>query len=58
VKTFIIVNSTIFTVVRYLSGEHPLITEDDIANGLTEMITGYLLQNSGNSIDADNSNVS
>jgi len=44
VKTFIIVNSTIFTVVRYLSGEHPLMTEDDIANGLTEMITGYLLK--------------
>lgn len=47
VKTFIIVNSTIFTVVRYLSGEHPLISEDDIANGLTEMITGYLLQAPG-----------
>ncbi len=46
VKSFIIVNSTIFTVVRYLSGDHPLMTEDDIANGLTEMITGYLLQNS------------
>lgn len=43
VKTFIIVNSTIFTVVRYLSGEHPLMTEDDIANGLTEMVTGYLV---------------
>ncbi|NPU90500.1 MAG: TetR/AcrR family transcriptional regulator [Gammaproteobacteria bacterium] len=46
VKSFIIVNSTIFTVVRFLSGDHPLMTEDDIANGLTEMITGYLLQNS------------
>jgi AcrR family transcriptional regulator len=44
VKSFIIVNSTIFTVVRYLSGDHPLMTEDDIANGLTEMITGYLLK--------------
>lgn len=43
VKIFIIVNSTIFTVVRFLSGEHPLMTEDDIANGLAEMITGYLL---------------
>ena len=43
VKTFIIVNSTIFTVVRYLSGEHPLISEEDIANGLTDMISGYLL---------------
>lgn len=46
VKTFIIVNSTIFTVVRYLSGEYPLIKEDDIAKGLTEMITGYLLRDS------------
>lgn len=44
VKTFIIVNSTIFTVVRFLSGEHPLMTEDDIAQGLTEMVTGYLLK--------------
>ncbi len=44
VKTFIIVNSTIFTVVRYLSGEYPLIAEDDIANGLTEMMTEYLLK--------------
>jgi AcrR family transcriptional regulator len=43
VKTFVIVNSTIFTVVRYLSGDHPLISEEQIANGLTEMVTGYLL---------------
>lgn len=43
VKTFIIVNSTIFTVVRYLSGEHPFIREEDIVEGLTEMITGYLV---------------
>ncbi|HEY6877349.1 MAG TPA: TetR/AcrR family transcriptional regulator [Polyangiales bacterium] len=41
-KIFIIVNSTIFTVVRYLSGEHPLISEDEIARGLTEMIDCYL----------------
>lgn len=47
VKTFIIVNSTIFTVVRYLSGDHPLISEEEIASGLTEMITGYLLQPQG-----------
>lgn len=43
VKTFIIVNSTIFTVVRYLSGEHPFIRDQDIVDGLTEMITGYLV---------------
>jgi len=42
VKTFIIVNSTIFTVVRYLSGEQPFIREEDIVEGLSEMITGYL----------------
>ena len=42
-KIFIIVNSTIFTVVRYLSGDHPLISEDEIARGLTEMINAYLL---------------
>lgn len=44
VKTFIIVNSTIFTVVRYLSGDYLLMSEDDIVNGLTEMVTGYLLR--------------
>ncbi len=43
VKTFIIVNSTIFTVVRYLSSENPFIREDEIVEGLTEMITGYLV---------------
>ena len=50
-KIFIIVNSTIFTVVRYLSGEHPLITEEEVARGLTEMITGYLL--GGAELDRD-----
>lgn len=44
VKTFIIVNSTIFTVVRYLSGDHPLISEAQVAQGLTQMVTGYLLK--------------
>ncbi len=43
VKIFILVNSTIFTTVRYLSGDHPLISEDDVVRGLTDMINGYLL---------------
>ena len=43
VKTFIIVNSTIFTVVRYLSGDTPMISEDDVVEGLTDMIARYLL---------------
>jgi AcrR family transcriptional regulator len=42
-KVFIIVNSTLFTVVRYLSSDHPLTTEDELARGLTEMITSYVL---------------
>ncbi len=47
IKIFIIVNSTIFTVVRYLSGDHPLISEDEVARGLSEMINKYLLSGSG-----------
>lgn len=43
VKTFIVVNSTLFTVVRYLAEDQPLITEQEIAQGLNEMISGYLL---------------
>ncbi len=51
-KMFIIVNSTIFTVVRYLSGDHPLISEEEIARGLTEMINGYLLSGGGAEVKA------
>lgn len=41
-KVFIIVNSTIFTVVRYLSEEPPFISERELVDELTLMISAYL----------------
>lgn len=42
VKVFVIVNSTIFTVVRFLSEEPPLISEAELVEELTQMISAYL----------------
>ena len=42
VRLFIIINSTMFTLVRLLSQDHSLLREEDVVAGLTEMITGYL----------------
>ncbi|HCT40110.1 MAG TPA: TetR/AcrR family transcriptional regulator [Moraxellaceae bacterium] len=42
VRTFIIVNSTIFTMVRLISQDHPLVRQEDVAEGLIEMIVGYM----------------
>lgn len=42
VKVFIIVNSTIFTVVRFLSDEPPFIREEQLVEELTQMISAYL----------------
>ena len=42
VRTFIIVNSTIFTMVRLISQDHPLVQQEDVAEGLIEMIVGYM----------------
>ena len=44
IKVFIIVNSTIFTVVRYLSDAPPFIDEDALVEELTRMISGYLME--------------
>lgn len=44
VRVFIITNSTIFTMVRLVSQENSMLNEDAVANGLTDMITGYLGQ--------------
>lgn len=44
VKVFIIANSTIFTMVRFISENHAMLPEDDVAEGLIQMITGYLRQ--------------
>ncbi len=42
VKVFVIVNSTIFTVVRFLSEEPPFIRESELVEELTVMISAYL----------------
>lgn len=42
VRVFIITNSVIFTMVRYL-GQPPMwVSQDDIVQGLTDMVVGYL----------------
>lgn len=43
VRLFIITNSTLFTVVRQASQHSAWITEDAVAEGLIDMVTGYLL---------------
>lgn len=42
VRLFIAYNSTIFTLVRFISQERALLDEDEVVNGLTTMVTGYL----------------
>ena len=44
IKFFIIINSTIFTMMRYASGNHPLIQQDELVDGLTQMIIDCLQQ--------------
>ncbi|WP_022956445.1 TetR/AcrR family transcriptional regulator [Perlucidibaca piscinae] len=41
-KVFIIVNSTLFTLVRLISQDNPLLTKALIADELIEMITRYM----------------
>lgn len=43
VRLFIITNSTLFTLVRQVSQQSAWVTEDAVAEGLIDMITGYLL---------------
>lgn len=43
VRLFIITNSTLFTMVRQVGQNSAWITEDAVAEGLIDMITGYLL---------------
>lgn len=45
IRIFIIVNSTIFTMVRLISQNNPMWQENDIENGLIEMILAYLQSN-------------
>lgn len=42
VRLFITYNSVLFTLVRFISQDSGLLKEDDIVEGLTVMITGYL----------------
>lgn len=41
-RMFLVINGTLFTLVRYVSLEHPLATPDEVIDGLVTMITGYL----------------
>lgn len=43
-KIFIISNSTIFTMVRFISEQNTMLQADEVAEGLIQMITGYLKQ--------------
>ncbi len=43
-KFFIIVNSALFTMMQYMSGQHSIMNQDDLADELTQMIVGYLQQ--------------
>lgn len=45
IKFYIIVNSTLFTMMQFMSGYNPLISQDDVVNELTDMIVSYLKQN-------------
>lgn len=42
VRLFIIINSTLFTTVRLLSQDNPFLNEEEVIQGLTDMIAGYL----------------
>jgi len=42
VKIFIIVNSIIFSMMRYLSTEQPMMSEDELIDGLSQMTMKYL----------------
>lgn len=42
IKSFIIINSTLFTMIRYMNNDNLLLSEQDLTNGLTKMIMGYI----------------
>lgn len=44
VTLFIVFNSTIFTVMRHMSQQQSHLKREEVIAGLTEMVTGYLLQ--------------
>jgi len=42
VKSFVIINSTLFTMIRYMNSPNTLISEQEITQGLTQMIVSYI----------------
>lgn len=42
VRIFIIVNSTLFTMVRFVGQDNPMIGQEQVAKGLIDMILSYL----------------
>jgi AcrR family transcriptional regulator len=44
VRLFITYNSTLFTLMRLVSQDNQRLNRDEVVNGLTDMITGYLEQ--------------
>ncbi len=42
VKLFIIINSTMYTMMRYIGLQPSLMTQDDVTDELTHMVVGYL----------------
>ena len=41
---FIVFNSTVFTGMRYMSQSDSTLKREDVIDGLTDMVTGYLMQ--------------
>lgn len=42
VRLFVAYNSVLFTLVRFISQERTLLSEDEVVEGLATMVTGYL----------------
>lgn len=42
VRIFIIANSVMFTMVRYMGQPPMMVSQDEVIHGLTEMVVGYL----------------
>jgi AcrR family transcriptional regulator len=47
VRIFIIANSVMFTMVRFIGQEQAFMSEEEVASGLADMVVGYLGVNSG-----------
>ncbi|PTQ89849.1 TetR/AcrR family transcriptional regulator [Agitococcus lubricus] len=51
VKSFIIINSTLFTMIRYMNNRHKLISEEQMIDGLQQMIISYIQSSAQQSMD-------